>query len=177
MVVRSARLIPACRIAVPGPRRADPYRLWARTHRGLALALLFGLVGCQMPQIEPTNHLTGPGLDRPLPDASMASWPAAFDRLIYDIPRAIKRLHWGMLTVRQDPDAPVIRATALLPDGREATLFAWEPRQGLITVALRVGHFGDRRQERACIAAVRAVLRGKPSRRHRQGFQLPVAVD
>ena len=149
----------------------------ALIRRGLALVLLVGLVGCQMPQIEPTNHLTGPGLDQPLPDASMATWPAAFDRLIYDIPRAIQRLHWAMLTVCQDPSAPVIQAAALLPDGREATLFAWKSREGLITLALRVGHFGDRRQERACIAAMRAVLSGKPSRRHRQGFQLPVAAD
>ena len=146
---------------------------------GVAVCLLVG-VGCAGPAIHPTDHLAGPGVDEPFLDGSMARWGADFNRVIYDIPRAVKRSHWGLLHAQPDgPDEPgvtpdgvsstgrVVRARALLPDGRTATIIAWSADEGAIAVVVRVGRFGDRPMERVFISELAQVLRGKPGRRQR----------
>lgn len=139
--------------------------------------ILAGTVGCPGPRVQQTDHLSGPGFDPSMPNASMARWQADFDRLIYDIPRAVKKLHWGLIAVRNDPLAnqqeTVIRAEALLPNGHVAHMVAWKSQDGFITFVARVGYFGDRRQEGDLIKQLAKVLRGRPSRRHRQAFELP----
>lgn len=144
----------------------------------LAAMILASFSGCSGPQVQPIDHLTGSGLDQSLPNASLARWEADFDRLIYDIPRAVKKLHWGLIGVQNVPSATgevtVLRAEALLPNGHVATIVAWRSHSGFMAVALRVGHFGDRRQERVFISQLAKILRGKPSRRHRQTFELPM---
>ena len=138
------------------------------------------LVGCAAPVAGPIDHLTGPGLDEPLPNATAARWSADFDRLMDDIPRATKKLHWGLLWVRNESDrleprrvAAVVRAAALLPDGRLATVVVWSVNQSDIGVALRVGGFGDPHQENKFIRCLAKVLRGRPGRKQKQGFDWP----
>lgn len=148
-------------------------------------ALLVCVMGCEAIRIRATDRLIAPGIDEPFSGASMAQWPADFNRLIYDIPWAIKKLHWGLLGIRQisvDPGparlaTQIVRGAALLPDGRTATIVAWPVNDSTIGVAWRVGHFGDRRQERNFIRCLAQVLRGKPSRKQRQGFELPDPVE
>ena len=141
------------------------------------VSIFVASVGCTGPQVQSTDDLIRRGLDQSLPHASTFRWQADFDRLIYDIPRAVQQLHWTSIAVRVVPpsteEGETINAEALLPNGHLAYIAAWKSHDGFITVAARVGHFGDRRQEDALIAQLAKVLRGKPSRRHRQEFDLP----
>lgn len=132
------------------------------------------LVGCMGP-VEPVSHLQGSGLDEPFPDASGAALRGEWGRLPYDIPRAIQKAHWGKLSVDavSSPRGQVVRAGALLPDGREAAVVAWPMEQGGVYVAVRVGPFGDREQEKAFLNSLQAVLSGKISRRQRFDQSLP----
>lgn len=133
--------------------------------------------GCSLPRIPPGGDFPDPGLDPPLPNASMFRWQADFNRVLYDIPRAVQQLHWGLAAVRLVPrssgEGEIVRAKAVLPNGHEANMAAWKLHHGTIVVAVRVGHFGDSRHEEAFVAQLAKVLRGKPSRRHRQEFELP----
>ena len=78
-----------------------------------------------------------------------------------------------MLGVRREDGDDVVRGEALLLDGRTATMVAWSEEGGEVVVALRVGHFGDRDQERAFLGRLAGVLRGKPGRRQRQDEMKP----
>ncbi len=151
---------------------------------GMALAVCG--VGCEAVPIRATNQLNIGPTHLVFIGASVAKWPADFDRLIYDIPRTVRRVNWGLLNVKSLPvngnarsrsQPPIIRASALLPDGRTATVIAWPASDRAIGVALRVGHFGDRRQEGRFIRHLAQVLRGKPSRKHRQAFELPPVMQ
>lgn len=137
------------------------------------------LGGCGLPRIEPIEHLHGVGLDEPFPGASIAHFPMPFERLDLAIPIAIKRQHWGLLRVKREAaqgDAgeslqEVLRAAALLPDGRTAQVVAWTVDSSKLAVAVRVGHFGDRGHERAFLGLVAKTLRTKLT--HRPRFKLP----
>jgi len=139
-----------------------------------SLALLW-VAGCHGPLVEPMDHLKEAGLDEPFPGASGAHWRADFDRLIYDIPRAMEKHHWGMLSIKQvtaDGDR-LVRASGLLVDGREAKLVAWPSGKNSVAVALRVGRFGDPDQEQAFINRLAEVLRGKIGRLQRRATRYP----
>lgn len=141
------------------------------------------VAGCVQLTVRSIDRLSGAAINEPFPDASVAQWPADFKRLVYDIPRAVKKHHWGMLGLKQhgpeggdtetEASERIIRAAALLPDGRSATIVAWPEDETTIAVALRVGPFGDALQEEAFLVRLAQVMRGKPSRRHRQEFELP----
>lgn len=137
------------------------------------------LGGCGSPRVEPIEHLRGMGLDEPFPGASMASFHMPFERLGLAIPVVFKRQRWGLLRVnREEVEGDVgevrqgvLRAAALLPDGRTAQIVAWAVDHSRFAVAVRVGHFGDRGHERAFLGLLAKTLRGKLTRRPR--FELP----
>ena len=138
------------------------------------------LGGCGMPQVEPIEHLRGAGLDEPFPGASMAHFHMPFEPLDLAIPIAFKRQHWGVLSVKREPTSDdtggigVLRAAALLPDGRTAQVVGWAVDNSKFAVAVRVGHFGDRDHERAFLGLLAKTLRTKLKRRLR--FELPDPV-
>ncbi len=143
-----------------------------------------GLWGCGGVAVERIEDLGVAGIGEPFPSASMARLGGGFDRLVDDIPRAVKQHHWGLLSlrrsrvehahrVRRDQTSEVIRARALLPDGREAEMVAWPVGEDRVGMAVRVGRGGDADAEKAFLKRFARVLRGRPSRRHRQGVALP----
>jgi len=137
------------------------------------------LGGCGLPRVESIEYLRGANLDEPFPGASMASFHAPFEQLDLAIPVAFKKHHWGLLRVKQEDtesDADdalqgVLRAWALLPDGRTAQVVAWAVSSSKFAVAVRVGHFGDRGHERSFLGLLAKTLRTKLTRRPR--FELP----
>ena len=145
----------------------------------LACAFVCWAIGCQS-EPKPIDPVQAGVLDEPFPHASATQLKGDFNRLVYDIPRAVKKHHWGMLNLEPftankpgEPSKQSVRAQALLPDDRTASLIAWRVDQNAIGIAMRVGHFGDPGREHAFFDELARVLRGKPSRRHRQGFELP----
>ena len=146
----------------------------------LGVVLCVGLVvGCDSVEIVSVDRLSAPGLDEPFPHASMAILLGDYDRLEYDIPRAMKACHWGKISLTQGPagsaqtGGPILRARALLPDGRTATMVAWPKGERLVSVSVRVGHRGDREWERDYLTQLGSILRGKPSRTQRFDQTLP----
>ncbi len=145
----------------------------------LGVILCAGLVGCDSLTIVSVDRLTAPGLDELFPHASMANITGDYQRLNYDIPRAMKASHWGMLSLTHEPAGSararhsVLRAAALLPDGRTATIVAWSKNERVVSVAVRVGNLGDGEREKDFLAQLGSVLRGKPSRTHRFDQTLP----
>ena len=141
------------------------------------------LIGCGVPRVEPIEHLRGTGLDEPFPDASMAYFYMPFEKLDLVIPIAFKKQHWGLLRVKRSLTATaangtsqrVLRAAALLPDGRTAQVVGWLVDSSRFAVAVRVGHFGDRDEERAFLGLLTKTLRTKLTRRVR--FELSDATQ
>ena len=140
------------------------------------------LGGCGLPRVEPIEHLRGNGLDEPFPGASMARFHMPFEKLDLAISVAFKRQHWGLLRLKlesADGDSDealqgVLRASALLPDGRTAQVVAWVEGGSEFAVAVRVGHFGDRGHERVFLEILGKTLRTKLTRRSQ--FKLPNSI-
>lgn len=69
--------------------------------------------------------------------------------------------------------------TALLPDGREATIIALgeaganEAAGTTFAAAVRVGRFGDAQAEAAFLTTLDHLLRGEPARPRGKKFTLP----
>lgn len=139
------------------------------------------LSGCGRLRIEPIDHLRGAGLDESFPDASMAQFDLPFKKLDLAITLAFKRQNWGSLRLMKPSPTfadtsgtshQVLRAAALLPDGRTVQVVGWPVDGSKFTVAVRIGHFGDRDQERAFLELLHKTLRGAKLTRRRH-FKLP----
>ena len=153
-------------------------------HRLLTAAIIISCLftdGCAYspPALTDSNRLRGPGLDEPFEDSSTANWPADPGRLATDIRRAFRELDWGRMYIRKDPAAAdhgeVVRAAALLPDGRLATIIAWPATDDGVSVGvgLRVGRFGDRDREQQFVNMLAKLLAGKPAPVRGGSFALP----
>jgi hypothetical protein len=127
----------------------------------------------------PINQLqSGPdAATRPLAGGSVAQWRADPARLADDIGRAFSDIHWGTLYIRENPDRagddPIVRAAALVDDGRRVLVAAWPAGQEQVRVAVRVGEFGHARAQQQFINALAKRLRGKPKRQYGGHFELP----
>lgn len=149
----------------------------------LALGPIVAIVavcGCTItPKIIPINHLQD-GVDfdeKTLAGGSVAQWRADPARLADDIGRAFRDIHWGTLYIREKSGqaAPplTVRAAALLDDGRRALVAAWPIDHEQVRVAVRVGEFGQAREEQRLVNALANRLGGKPKRQYRGHFELP----
>jgi len=135
--------------------------------------------------LTPLERLVAPGLDEAFPGARQATVDGEFSRVPEDITRAVTRLHWGMMSVSPgsrdmmkrliEEHAPVtVRARALLPDGRTARIYVWrqgEPRR--LSVAVRVGEFGDASREGQFVGALASTLEGRAKRQRGGVIRVP----
>ena len=117
-------------------------------------------------------------LDESLEDGSSAQWKADADRLLADIGRSFRDLHWGKQYLRRQPrddrqPLQKVRAAGLLPDGRTATVIAWPVEPDQIAVAVRIGQFGDAKQQQMFINMLAKILAGKPKPKRGGSFRLP----
>lgn len=117
-------------------------------------------------------------------------------RLADDAGRAFSELGWGTLHVKvqnlqAEPDVDgksrtVVDAAALLPNGKEAHVWAW-PAEGEnlrkktdvveLKVALRIGYFGDVDPTVELLESIKAFLQGPPRREYGGSFELPPYPD
>jgi hypothetical protein len=154
--------------------------------RRCALFYVMGfLVGCASEPnyplrshiIEPIDSVGLPGAAGLAPSTALAAWNAASSRLAEDIPRAVKRLNWGLLEIAlpdaAGPGGPPIRASALLPDNRVATIHGWRLSESRVVVGVLVGRFGDARIEQEFLQMIADVLAGPPAPKRGGTFALP----
>ena len=130
------------------------------------------------PNPVPVGHIQTTHIDEPFLDGSFAQWKADADRLADDIRRSFRDLHWGRKYLRRHPGddrqpLQLVRAAALLNDGRTATVVAWPVHQHQVAVAVRVGQFGDLAQQRKFIHMLAKTLYGKPKPKRGSLFRLP----
>ena len=134
----------------------------------------------------PARESVDVGREPGLVDASVGAWDADPARLVDDIPRAFKKMHWGKLSIKEGEggvvsdaapgeggEAYAVRAEALLLDGRTASVLAWGEGSDSVVVAVRVGHFGDAEAELGFLDALAGVMRGEPRRQYGGHFELP----
>ncbi len=125
--------------------------------------LLALLVGCA---VRPAPHRGG--------EPTVVRFSADASRLYDDVRRAIDRSHWGVARHKQFTGVPrTVEATALLPDGREAHIFAKSREDGLVEVWVQVGRLGDPRLQRAYIKTLRETLAGPPKPERDASFEIP----
>jgi hypothetical protein len=152
---------------------------------GLAAALLPTLScvpGCaKSPALRPAAQAA-----TPVPSAdtfesgSYAEVTGDYARLKADVPRTIKKVHWGLLSL-DAPDAkpspadsrPPVRAEALAPDGRSVMIVVWPLGGKRLGVAVRGGRFGSRQLESLFVNKLQSVLAGKPMPKRGGTFILP----
>ncbi len=161
--------------------------------RPLAITILTSLlsVGCGQTAV-PVQSLAPAGSggnDRPA-GRTWDQWQADPARLEADLRRATEALHWAVLRLDrrpaaleldEEPPPPEIslqsaiawRLRALLPDGREAHVVAWEAQPGQVAVSALVGHFGDAALEKRFIDELRRTLAGPAQRVRHDKFLLP----
>lgn len=118
-------------------------------------------------------------------NGTTARWAADHARLADDIGRAFRDLQWGRLSVEPTPGTGndlqassgagkvSIQASALLLDGRTATVAARGVEDGQVRVVVRVGQFGDRPMEQKFIDALTNRLSGKPKPQRGGKFVIP----
>ncbi len=142
--------------------------------------MLLSLASCTRPHVRPLEYLTAPGIEEPFPSGSYAELPGDARRLPEDVQRAVERVHWGLIHFEgplpsrpADAMATTVRAEALLPDGRTAAIVAWPSIVGGVGLAIRVGPFGDPREERAFAAVLAKTLAGKPKPKRGGTFEIP----
>lgn len=142
------------------------------------------LVSCQDVAVV---SMGGPAVVRAPEDAlpggggSLARWRADFQRLPADIQRAARNCSWGLMSMdsQTSPDDAAgtgrgdIVASLLLPNERRGVLKACAEADGLISVAIRVGHRGNAASERKFLTELARLLRGKPARAYHERFELP----
>ena len=131
-----------------------------------------------VPQSVPIDRIQNTHVDEPFLDGSLAQWQADGDRLVDDIRRSFRDLHWGKTYLRRQPSddrqpLQLVRAAAILDDGRTATVVAWPVRQDQVAVALRVGQFGDAARQQNFIHMLAKTLHGKPAPKRGGSFRLP----
>lgn len=137
------------------------------------------LQGCQTkPSVRPLGATALPSnAASSFADGSYAEVKGDYARLSDDIPRAVKKSHWGLLSINAPKIAvetrEPIHAEALAPDGRAVEILAWGLRQGVIAVAVRGGRFGSRELESLFITRLQRVLAGKPKPKRGGSFTIP----
>ncbi len=149
----------------------------------LGAAAIIG-TGCRSIEIQPVRTITVAGSVEPFIDGRIASFAGEPGRLADDVPRAIKRSHWGMIRIDQVSNEQansagetttmtIVRADALLPDGRTAQIVAWGSGQDRVTAAIRMVRFGDAAEHDRYLNTLAQVLDGKPKRVRAGTFDLP----
>lgn len=147
-----------------------------------ALWVMMGLGGFQgcTPKVNicPVTAMTQPGIaDDRFNQGSYAEVNGEYDRLTADIPRTIKKIHWGLLSISAskatDMQREPIHAQALVPDGRTVEILTWELREGVIAVTLQGGRFGSRELESVFVTRLQKVLSGKPMPHRGNTFVIP----
>ncbi|MCX5660945.1 MAG: hypothetical protein NTW19_14665 [Planctomycetota bacterium] len=133
---------------------------------------------------------------------SVATWTPGHDRAAFDLRLAVTEAHWAIVRApargegagtSTKPGGPatttsataptnreIARITAMLPDGREATIIAWR-RPGApgkeastsIVAAVRVGRFGDAQAEAAYLKCFDKLFRGPASHPRGPKYVLP----
>jgi len=106
-------------------------------------------------------------------------------RLAADVQRSIRKSHWGLLKLESrgivdhnDPEPPppdgpvVVAARALLPNDLEAHIVVWETAPQRVSVAIRVGSFGNANLEHRWLHKFADVLAGPPAPK-RFEYRLP----
>lgn len=143
------------------------------------MAVLSGIQGCTpIVKIRPVATITQPSItDGRVTQGSYAEVNGEYEQLPADIPRTIKKVHWGLLSISASDTTVLqrepIHANALAPDGRTIEILAWELRKGVIAITLQGGRFGSRELESVFITRLQKVLSGKPMP-HRGGtFVIP----
>lgn len=113
-----------------------------------------------------------------------ADWTADPDRLEHELMAAVERIKWATLRQDRTPAALVDgdaaslgveghRLTALLPDGRTASIHAWPTSSSTVALTVKVGRFGDVGEEQRLVASAKKILaRPRPTIRNKR-FQLP----
>jgi len=153
--------------------------------RVMVCVVLGGVGGCaasRAVQVQPVESLGMPELDGSVSGGVAARFWVSWPRLLDDVPRAMKKSHWGLVRVdiqgkEGDAQAVPLRAQALLPDGRIAHVFALSELPGQQVVAVRVGHFGDTKQQGYFLKTLGRVLRDKPKKKRGWGFDLGGIFD
>lgn len=106
--------------------------------------------------------------------ASTARVEGERSRLADDIRRAIKRSHWGLVRFTEAENAGgVMRAEAMLADGRVVTIVLEPGEAETHTVAVRVGRFGDAAVETAYLQVLADTLCDTPKPPRDAKFHLP----
>ncbi len=137
--------------------------------------------------------------------ATFAQWPADFQRVPDDLFRSFRDLGWGRMRIATSGSAdaanrgpephnddtanqhvvylpnatPCATARGLTPDGKQLEFIAWpvpDTTPAQIAVAIRIGHFGDEKQERQFLAMLTHHLAGKPRPKRDATFTLPDAT-
>ncbi|MEX2215901.1 MAG: hypothetical protein WD768_17450 [Phycisphaeraceae bacterium] len=149
----------------------------------LSLFVCLSLLGCESsPVLQPVERASLAHAEELPPGAVFARWKADPNRLVNDIPRAVSRCDWAILNMEPRPqrgkpvplsvDTPV-KAMALLPDDREASILAWKVNDEEVAAAVRVGLLGDRDLEMQFLRALASVMADRPAPRRGGLFELP----
>ena len=177
------------------PGRQSPATAWQGLRYLTVAAIAAVMTACANgperpagPSLQPTrvSEVRMPGQTAELLDATQATFKADPQRLPDDVKRAIRKSHWGRIRqtaegVSEDGEAAdaasaagpvVVRARALLPDDREASIFAWQSGEREVTAAIRVGHFGDPDVQRQWLSKLAEVMAGPPAPQ-RYRYRLP----
>jgi len=145
------------------------HRTAHKTARRLSAATMFVLVvtsgGCsQDASVYPSEQ------SRPLSQVVTAAPLAAdIDILATVLPLTFDALHWGMVRVTNEVTA--LHAHALTEDDRPVEIRAQQTREGL-DVQVRVGYFGDRRQEQRLLEELPRQIEKWRQKQKRKGFAL-----
>jgi hypothetical protein len=129
--------------------------------------------------IQPITPDHMPGAVALPPGTTFGTWRATPSRLAEDIPRAVKRLSWGLLEVSLPPSegpgatGATVRAEALLPDNRIAVIHGWKLSETEIAVGVRIGRFGDAAIEQEFLQMLADALAGRAAPKRGGTFTLP----
>ena len=137
--------------------------------RVLLLAATLALYGCSSSDSRHDSSASGDGVAQP----SEVVFPANADRLATDIPRTLRRLHWGRLRIEVETgSSAMVRAWALVPNGQTAVITGRGEENDRVHVTIGVGHFGNHDVERSFLDALRRTMADKPLPKRGWGFVL-----
>lgn len=113
----------------------------------------------------------------PAENGTVDAWSADATRLAADIRRAVRDLQWATLKLRGpmklgDLERAVV-TDAMLVDGRTARILAHPEGDDAVRVRVRAGRFGDEREERRFLDALRKMMEGPAVKERDAGFKLP----
>ena len=142
------------------------------------LASVSMLAGCgSVPvEYEAIDRVGVDGFETSFQDALLSRMTGDSSRVEVDVPRAVERCYWGLLSferVTDDDAMAVYRAKAILADDRTADIIVWSANESRVHAAIRVGHFGDVHQQKRFCQMLAKTLRDKPRPKRGGGFKLP----